>query len=126
MKTYTHPTLTEVAGKLEDKSIDVAAIWATGFNVEWRHYVITDNGECRLISDHDYGVLNDYDGALRTAYKELGLLLTPARAAKKRAEISARLDAAQPVITEADAARIRAEWERIETAVAYAIARRNA
>lgn len=126
MPTDTHPTLTEVASKLNDKSIDVAAVWATGFNREWRHYIITDDGEYRLISDHDHDVLSEYDAALRAAYKELGLLLTPARAARKRAEIEIKLAGSRPVITAADAARIQAERDRLATLMAEVVARRDA
>lgn len=99
MKTYTHPTLTEVADKLENKSIDVAAIWATGFHCEYRHYVITDDGERVLISDRDHDLLNLYDESLRAAYRELGLLFSPAKLARKREEIWARLADSRPVIT---------------------------
>ncbi len=105
----SHPTFAEIADRLDDKSISVAAIWATGFSSTWRHYVITDDGEYRLISDHDHDVLNEYEEALQGAYRELGLLLTPARRARKSEEIAARLASAKPVITAADAARIRAE-----------------
>ena len=124
MTTLTHPTFTEIAAKLNDQSIDVAAVWATGFNREWRHYIITDAGEYKLISDHDYDVLIGYEDELRAAYKKLGLLPTPAQTARKRAEIHAKLDAAQPVITTADAARIQAEWARINAALAEVIMRR--
>ena len=124
MKTYTHPTLTEVADKLENKSIDVAAIWATGFHCEYRHYVITDDGERVLISDRDHDLLNLYDESLRAAYRELGLLFSPAKLARKREEIWARLADAKPVITPADAARIRAEWDRINAVLAEVILRR--
>lgn len=124
MKTYTHPTLTEVAGKLEDKSIDVAAIWATGFHCEYRHYVITDDGERVLISDRDHDLINLYDESLRAAYRELGLLLTPAKLARKREEIWAKLADSKPAISDADAARIRAEWDRINAVLAEVILRR--
>lgn len=125
MKTYTHPTLTEVAGKLEDKNLDVAAIWATGFHCEYRHYVITDDGQRVLISDNDHNLLNLYDESLRAAYRELGLLLSPAKLARKRDEIWAKLADAKPVITDADAARIRAEWDRINAVLAEVILRRK-
>ena len=124
MKTYTHPTLTEVADKLENKSIDVAAIWATGFHCEYRHYVITDDGERVLISDRDHDLLNLYDESLRAAYRELGLLFSPAKLARKREEIWARLADSRPVITPADATRIRAEWDRINAVLAEVILRR--
>lgn len=124
MKTYTHPTLTEVADKLENKSIDVAAIWATGFHCEYRHYVITDDGERVLISDRDHDLLNLYDESLRAAYRELGLLFSPAKLARKREEIWARLADSRPVITPADATRIRAEWDRINAVLAEVMLRR--
>jgi hypothetical protein len=120
----SHPIFAEVTALLDDQSIDVAAVWATGFNREWRHYIITDDGEVKLISDHDHDVLNEYDAALRVAYRELGLLLAPARAARKSAAIQARLANARPTITAADAARIQAEWQRIAIATAAVIARR--
>jgi hypothetical protein len=121
----SHPIFAEVTAKLDDRSIDVSAVWATGFNREWRHYIITDDGEVKLISDHDHDVLNEYDAALRAAYKELGLLPTPARAARKSAAIQARLADARPVITEADATRIRGEWQRMADIMAGIIARRS-
>lgn len=121
----SHPIFAEVTAKLDDRSIDVSAVWATGFNREWRHYIITDDGEVKLISDHDHDVLNEYDAALRAAYKELGLLPTPARAAKKSAAIQARLANARPTITAADAARIRQEQSRIADLIAEIAARRS-
>lgn len=123
--TQTHPVFTEVTAKLDDQSIDVAAVWATGFNRDWRHYIVTDDGEVKLISDHDHDVLNEYEAPLRAAYKELGLLATPARAAKKSAAIQAKLADARPVITEADAARMQGEWQRMADLMAGIIARRS-
>ena len=125
MKTYAHPNMNEVANKLEDKSIDLTAVWATGFNNQWRHYIITDDAEYILISNHDYDILVGYEEELRVAYKALGLLLAPAKTAKRRAEIHAKLDAAQPVITEADTVRIQAEWDQINAALAEIILRRS-
>lgn len=125
MKTYTHPTLSEIAGKLENKSVNVETIWATGFHSQYRHYVITDDGERVLIGDNDHSLLNLYDEDLRAAYRELGLLLTPAKLARKREEIWAKLADAKPVITPTDAARIQAEWDRIDAALAEVILRRK-
>lgn len=125
MTRYTHPIFGEVIEKLDDKTIDPSTIWATSFEARYRHYIITDDAEYQLISDHDHYVLMDYDDALRAAYKELGLCLTPARAAKRDEKIERKLRDRKPVVTAADAARIATEYQRHRDIAADILARRQ-
>ncbi len=63
-----------IVAKLDDKSIDILTMDATGYSTQDRHFIRRDDGTRQVISDHDYWVLMGHADEIHEIFGRLGLL----------------------------------------------------
>ena len=63
-----------IVAKLDDKSIDILTMDATGFSAQDGHFIRRDDGTRQAISDHDYWVLMEHGDEIHEKFGQLGLL----------------------------------------------------
>ena len=63
-----------IVAKLEDMTIDILTMDATGFNAQEGHFIRRDDGTRQVISDHDYWVLMEHADEIHEIFGKLGLL----------------------------------------------------